>query len=143
MIPLSLLGRWREGLIAALLLACALLYSDLRVTESEFTAYRADVEAKGAKQEAKVAVIEAQQDVITERSNADFKDHRRDVHDFYRRRVLPSGSNSKPMPGISRAPERIDEVPSDALPLAEQCAETTFQLIDLQKWIGEVRAVPK
>lgn len=46
-----------------------------------------------------------------------------------------STKERRSMSSIPSAPQSIDAIPTDALPLANQCAETTQQLEDLQRWI--------
>ena len=62
------------------------------------------------------------------------------LHAFYTQRMRnaarPSSANpgSGQVPGIPPAPRSIDEVPANCLSLAEQAAETTLMLTDLQDW---------
>lgn len=49
------------------------------------------------------------------------------------------GSGSSPMPAISFGPRSLDEISPNALPVAEQCAETTLMLVELQDWIRQVQ----
>ena len=50
-------------------------------------------------------------------------------------------ANAQPMPGISAGTARIDDLPTDALPLAAECAETTLMLIQLQGWVKKQGSV--
>lgn len=50
-------------------------------------------------------------------------------------------ANVHPMPGISGPAGGIDGLPTDALAIAAQCAETTEQLTALQGWIKKQQLV--
>lgn len=50
-------------------------------------------------------------------------------------------ANVQPMPGISGPTGGVDGLPADSLALAAQCAETTNQLITLQRWVRQQEKV--
>lgn len=50
-------------------------------------------------------------------------------------------ANVQPMPGISGPTGGVDGLPADSLALAAQCAETTNQLITLQRWVRQQERV--
>lgn len=50
-------------------------------------------------------------------------------------------ANVQPMPGISGPTGGVDGLPTDSLALAAQCAETTKQLITLQRWVRQQEKV--
>lgn len=50
-------------------------------------------------------------------------------------------ANVQPMPGISTGTARIADIPTDALPLAAECATTTLMLVNLQDWVRKQQAV--
>lgn len=50
-------------------------------------------------------------------------------------------ANVQPMPGISGPAGGVDGLPANALALAAQCAETTNQLITLQRWVRQQERV--
>lgn len=50
-------------------------------------------------------------------------------------------ANVQPMPGISGPAGGVDGLPANALALAAQCAETTNQLITLQRWVRQQEKV--
>lgn len=48
-------------------------------------------------------------------------------------------ANIQPMPGISGPAGGVDGLPADALALAAQCAETTLNYENLQRWVQRQR----
>lgn len=55
-------------------------------------------------------------------------------YDSLRKRAAANRANSGGVQSFPVAPADVTEVPADALPLAEQCAETTLMLVELQDW---------
>lgn len=49
------------------------------------------------------------------------------------------GSGSSAVSTLPASPRAIDEISPNALPVAEQCAETTLMLVELQDWIRQVQ----
>lgn len=108
-------------------------YKGYRNTQDKFDTYKAEVAATAAKQEAKTKVInQSNTKVAKETSNA-YKDNLAAVRDYYNRM---HNDGSKFMPGVSNASEGTNAAPSYDVFIG-QCAETTLQVVTLQKFINE------
>ena len=105
---------------------------------AELEAFKAQTAAQGEIQRAKNAQIKAQQDQTAKEIGDAYARNIDALRAYYGR--LLNRARSGGMPAPAEAPRSIDEVPSDALPLAAECAETTQQLIDLQDWVKQVTA---
>lgn len=128
-----------KSALFAVLVGAALGFGYLWRNEVEsFAKYKATVEAMAQAQEESNRAIEERNKQITKDAQDEYEKRIADLRSYYAGRVLHTPRRSGDMPGISKPPARIDEIPSDVLPVAEQCAETTLQLISLQGWITEV-----
>ena len=109
------------------------------VAEEKMHLFAEQVRIEGEKQERRTAEIIAKGRQITEDMNHEYaKNLDRLRADYQRlRKQYASSAGGGAMPAIPEAPGSIDEIPSDALPLAEQCAETTLMLESLQGWVTE------
>lgn len=134
----------KAALIAALI-GAGLGFFYLWTNEvEEFAKYKATVEAASEANRLHVENLKADFDQATKETEEQHEQNIADLRDFYDRRMrskAPGGPGQ--MPGISKPPVSIDAIPSDALPLAGQCAETTLQLIDLQGWITKITEASK
>ncbi len=108
--------------------------------QQKLEAFKTSVELEAAKQAAKSAEISRQATIATQEIESAHKTSVDRLHAFYRR-LLDARASSGAMPGIPDAPTRIDEVPTDALPLAGQCAETTEQLEALIAWVNRQKMI--
>lgn len=126
-------------LIAALVVGNVLTLAGWVTTAERYDRFKAETAAAGAVQEALVSRAEAQQERITSDVSNAWNDALQRVRADYARRLRDAGSGQ--VPGISRPPASIDAVPTDALALAGQCAETTLMLESLQAWITRQKEV--
>ena len=111
-------------------------YKGYRNTQDKFDTYKAEIVATAAKQEAKTKVInESNTKVVKETSNA-YKDNLAAVRDYYNRM---HNDGSRFVSGLSNASKGTDAASSYDV-LAGQCAETTLQVVTLQKFITQTSA---
>ena len=82
------------------------------------------------------ATIEEQKQITEDTTNG-WKAALDSTRDFYARRLREH--NVQPMPGISGPAGGVDGLPTDALALAAQCAETTLNYENLQRWVQRQR----
>lgn len=92
---------------------------------------------KVAEQEAKRVI--AEQERITDETVTGWKAALDVTRADYLKRLRVA--NVQPMPGVSTGSARVDDLPTDALPLAAECAETTLMLENLQDWVKKQERV--
>lgn len=108
------------------------------IAEQKLKLFADQVRAEGAKAERKTADLIAAAKTISMKKDAEYaKSLDRLRADYQRMRKQYAGSGSGAMPAIPEGPRSLEEVSPDALPLAEQCAETTLMLESLQEWVTE------
>jgi hypothetical protein len=105
------------------------------VEHLRFVQYKVEVEAMAKEQELHIAEIKKQQEITTKGIQDEYDAKLSAVRNYYKSTSVWNNSSSK-MSGISTAPSTADVIASYNK-LAEQCSETTVQLIELQKWINE------
>lgn len=127
---------WKQGLIVVLGLSCGILFASWKSTEADFRNYKTQIANAVAAQDKHADEVEANYKRITEDLQNEHQKSIDDLRAYYANRMRTSNGSGQ----VSRLPDpprSIDAVPTDALPIAGQCAETTQQLIDLQKWVSE------
>ena len=96
--------------------------------------------AEGERMVRRAAETIAKNEIVTQRvkreNQANF-DRMRSDYKRLRQQYAAANSGSGEVPAIPEAPRRIDAIPADCLPLAEQSAETTLMLTSLQDWIQQ------
>lgn len=80
-------------------------------------------------------LLKEEQEKITKDTTYAWKAALDVTRDDYAKRLRRT--NLQQVPGVPNTPARVDEVPSNALPLAAQCAESTLMLLMLQDWERE------
>ena len=120
----------------AVLLACLLFFAGFHVGNSRYLEYKASVEVVAKTQEAKVASIEAQHKLVTKGIQDEYEAKLVAVRNYYKSTSMWNKPSSSTMPGISTAPSATDVITAYN-ELAGNCAQTTLQLIELQKWLNE------
>lgn len=122
------------AIILFLGLAVKVQSSRLESCKAEYQSFKSEVERVAKEQELKVKQEIDRQKKVTKDVSSDYETRLNLLRDTYARlRDQRSGSGS--MPPVPNAPRSIDEVSTDAIPLAGICAETTQQLNSLQAWI--------
>lgn len=94
---------------------------------------RSEIAAKDAER-----VVTEQKQITEDTTNA-WKSALDVTRDYWAKRLRLA--NVQPMPGISGPAGGVDGLPANALALAAQCAETTNQLIALQRWVRQQEKV--
>lgn len=132
---------WRSIVLGSLVILTGLFYNLWQNATHAYTALKQTIEATGKQQEALVNNTETKQDESNEVLDSAIKDALDTVRRDFAKRMPAKNSKAGQMPGISRTPERVEEIPTDALPLAGQCAETTVLVLGFQKWYEEQRVI--
>ena len=111
-------------------------YKGYKNTQVKFDAYKAEVAAVAAKQEAKTKVINQNNTKVAKETSNAYKDNLTAVRDYYNRM---HNDGSKFVSRLPNATSGADAAPSYEV-LIGQCAETTLQVVTLQKFINETAA---
>ena len=101
--------------------------------KSDWDEERAEQAITQAKRSSEVANLIKSQSEENELKVKDYETKLANIRIKYKR--LRDNATYITVPSVPNAPEYIDEIPADALPLAGQCAETTQQLKSLQEWV--------
>ena len=111
-------------------------YKGYRNTQDKFDAYKAEVAAVAAQQEAKTKVINQNNTKVAKETSNAYKDNLAAVRDYYNR-MHNDGSKF-----VSRLPDASSgtNAASSYDVLAGQCAETTLQIVTLQNFIKSVNS---
>ena len=116
--------------------ACGIFYSGFHIGNQRYLDYKSKVEISQKTQEQKVESITKQQELVTKGIKYEYDAKLSAVRNYYKSTSMWNNNGSSTVPGISPAPS-ITDVISSYNELAERCAETTVQVIELQKWINE------
>ena len=106
-------------------------YKGYKNTQEKFDAYKAEVAAVAAQQEAKTKVINQNNTKVAKETSNAYKDNLAAVRDYYNRM---HNDGSKFVSRLPNASTRANAAPSYDV-LAGQCAETTLQVVTLQDFI--------
>jgi hypothetical protein len=101
---------------------------------SRYVEYKKSVEIAAKVQEAKVESIQKQHELVTKGIQDEYTAKLDLLRNYYANGVRQPHSSS--LPTISNAASGLDAITAYNL-LAGQCAETTQQIVSLQKWINE------
>jgi len=135
--------RW-AGIAFTVLALLACVYAKGRHdVQVKFNAYRAEVKAVAAAQEAKTRQIEVKNAKATQQIEASHRQQLAILRSHYAQRLPNSGTSNLSKVSIGTA--RPDGTAADHVPafpttdiLAAQCAETTLALVGLQTWVEKV-----
>lgn len=119
----------------AIAIAVVSLFSGWYVEHLRFETYITKTAQAGDEQKAKTELLNHQQDVITQQIKDDYEKQIADIKSAYSRRVFINPSSGQ-VSSIPDTTDRVNETTPDQL-FTQQCAETTQQLVDLQKWLNE------
>ena len=103
---------------------------------SRYIEYKKSVEIIAKTQEAKVESITKQHELVTKGIANEYEAKLAAVRNYYRATSVWNNPSSNKVSGLSTAPSVTDVVTAYNV-LAGQCAETTAQVVELQKWINE------
>ena len=114
----------------------SIFYAGWHIRDVDFMAYKKEVQATAKKQEAKVESITKQQELVTKGIKDEYDAKLGALRNYYKSTSMWNNNGSSSVPGLSTAPKSADVI-SSYNQLAGSCAETTLQLVQLQKWINE------
>ena len=106
-----------------------------RYEHNNYVEFKKDVEVAQKEQAAKVESITKQQEITTKGIQDEYDAKLSLIRNYYANGVRQPGG-TKPVSGLSTTQQLSDAVTAYNV-LAGQCAETTLQLVELQKWINE------
>ena len=101
-----------------------------------FMDFKEQVVATAAKQEAEVKSIQKQQALVTKGIQDEYDAKLSALRNYYKSTSVWNNTSGSKVSGISTAPSSTDVVAAYNV-LAGQCAETTLQIVQLQKWLNE------
>ena len=134
MFPLSVLTYVKMGVCVALLVGT--WYLGYSFEHKRFVDFQHVVREEAAKQEAKVESITKQQTLVTKGIQDEYEAKLSAIRNYYKSTSVWNNPSSNKVSGLSTAPSVTDVVTAYNV-LAGQCAETTAQVVELQKWINE------
>jgi len=113
---------------------CVVFYAGFHIGNGRYLEYKASVEATAKAQEAHIQAIQKEHELVNKGIQDEYESKLSLVRQYYANGVRnPSGST---VSGLSTTSKVID-ANAAYNQLAEQCSETTIQLVELQKWINE------
>lgn len=127
---MPVLTLWREIVIIVLFVLNIIVFSLWRLAANELDT----LEMRGQIQAEQTKKITHEQERITDETAKGWAAALDFTRRDYERRLR---NRAGTVPGISQPARSIDAIPSDALPLAAECAETTLMLETLQRWIRD------
>ena len=134
MFPLSVIDYVKVGL--CILLLGGSWYLGYRFEHLRFTKFQDEVQQQAAIQEAKVEALNKQHQLVTKGIQDEYEAKLAAVRNYYKSTSVWNNNGSSTVSGISTAPKSADVI-SAYNELAGNCAQTTLQLVELQKWINE------
>ena len=122
----------------ALLVAfvCGVFFAGWHTRDRDFTVYKLEQQAIVEKQQAENEAIKKQQEIVTKGIQDEYDAKLALIRQYYANGVRQSGASA--VPGISSTSKLSDAIATYNV-LAEQCAITTLQVTEWQKWYEEVK----
>jgi len=134
----GLLGNYanivKAGLIVSAL--CLVFFAGWHMRDRDFTVYKTAIQVAAEKQQAQTESIQKQHELVTKGIQDEYEAKLVAVRNYYKSTSVWNKPSSSTMPGISTAPSATDVITAYN-ELAGNCAQTTLQLIELQKWLNE------
>ena len=106
------------------------------IRNNDYMDFKRQVDTAAKTQEAKVEAITKQQELVTKGIQDEYDAKLSAVRNYYKSTSVWNNGSKQQVPGLSTAPSLTDVVTAYNV-LAGQCAETTAQVVELQKWINE------
>jgi len=103
---------------------------------SRYLEYKKEVAVATEKQKAEVESIQKQHELVTKGIQDEYDAKLNTLRNYYKSTSVWNNNGGSTMSGISAAPKSTDVI-SAYNELAGSCAQTTLQLVELQKWINE------
>ena len=107
-----------------------------RYEHNQYVEFKQEVSIVAQKQEEKIKSIEAQHTLVTKGIQNEYDAKLSALRNYYKSTSVWNNPSSSKVSGISAAPSATDVIASYN-ELAGQCAQTTLQLVELQKWLNE------
>lgn len=124
----------------ASLLLLGIFYAGWHVRDVDYMAFKKEVQATAEKQEAKVESIQKQHELVTKGIENEYSAKLSNLRNYYKSTSLWNNGSGSTVPGISAAPQLSDVIASYNV-LAGQCAETTLQVTEWQRWYSGIKEV--
>ena len=115
-------------------LVCGIFFAGWHTRDRDFTIYKDQIRIVAEKQQAETAAKIKEQEIINENIKQTYEARLTSIHSFY------SGMLNTRSGVVSSDPNAtitINGETHNVLLVAEQCADTTTQLIALQGWINQ------
>ena len=123
-------------LIAGVVCVLGIFYAGWHTRDVDYMAFKKEVVTTAKAQEARVESIKKQQELVTKGIQDEHNAKLAAVRNYYKSTSMWNNTSGSTVPGISTAPNTTDVIAAYN-GLAGRCAETTLQLVDLQKWLNE------
>ena len=130
-------GYFKAGLLVVLV--CGIFFSGWHMRDNDFTIYKDQVRIAAEKQIAETASIQKQHVLVTKGISDEYDAKLALIRQYYANGVR-NNNGSSTVSGISTT-SKLSNAAASYNVLAEQCTETTLQLIDLQKWMLEIQGI--
>jgi hypothetical protein len=130
-------GYFKAGVLVVLV--CSIFFAGWHMRDNDFTIYKNQVRIAAEKQIAETASIQKQHVLVTKGISDEYDAKLALIRQYYANGVR-NNNGSSTVPGISTT-SKLSNAAASYNVLAEQCTETTLQLIDLQKWMLEIQGI--
>ena len=124
----------KAGLLVVLV--CGVFFAGWHTRDRDFTIYKDQVRIAAEKQQAENESIQKQQALVTKGIQDEYDAKLSLLRQYYANGVRNTGAST--MPGISSTSKLSDAIAAYNV-LAGQCAQTTLQVVEWQKWYNEVK----
>ena len=122
-------------ILAGIVCVLGIFYAGWHIRDVDFMEYKKEVEHAAKAQEANTESVKKQQSLVTKGIQDEYDAKLNAVRSYYKSTSVYNNDSSS-VPGISAAPKSVYVIAAYN-GLAGRCAETTLQLVDLQKWLNE------
>jgi len=121
--------------ILLIALVCGVFFAGWHIRDRDFTIYKDQVRIEAEKAQAHTESVQKQQVLITKGIQDEYDAKLALLRQYYANGVR-NNNGSNPVSGISSTSKLSDAIAAYSQ-LAGNCAVTTLQLTELQKWINE------
>ena len=121
--------------ILLIALVCGVFFAGWHTRDRDFTIYKDQVRVEAEKAQAHTESVQKQQALITKGIQDEYDAKLALLRQYYANGVR-NNNGSNPVSGISSTSKLSDAIAAYSQ-LAGNCAVTTLQLTELQKWINE------
>ena len=118
-----------------IVLVCGVFFAGWHTRDRDFTIYKDQVRIEAEKAQAHTESVQKQQEITTKGIQNEYDAKLALVRQYYANGVR-SNNGASTVPGISSTSKLSDAI-ATYNQLASDCAATTLQTVELQKWITE------